>query len=229
MSAKVHTVESVRAASWWPKLLAVKDTRTYAQLADQFNVNVAMIRKALEQAGQQKKPMPRGRKPRSASPSAPPSRAAVPRARGRRGTAESKLAPHRALLGKVGDDDIAKRAGLSRGVVGNYRRALGIPAYEGFKWEKGKGPPRRKSKGRMTAVAKPKPVARAVATTNARRRAASNLAVAVTATAGPRQLELVTIGRDLAEVAARAQAALRERSGGPWTVTQLRVLGPALE
>jgi hypothetical protein len=37
-------------------------------------------------------------------------------------------------MGKVDDGTIAGLVGVSRGVVGAFRRMLGIPAYEGYKW-----------------------------------------------------------------------------------------------
>lgn len=47
---------------------------------------------------------------------------------------EDAIAPYRADLGKVADSAIATKAGVSRSVVVNYRKKLGIPAYEGYKF-----------------------------------------------------------------------------------------------
>lgn len=47
---------------------------------------------------------------------------------------EDAIAPYRADLGKVADAAIATKAGVSRSVVVNYRKKLGIPAYEGYKF-----------------------------------------------------------------------------------------------
>ena len=49
-------------------------------------------------------------------------------------------------MGTVSDDVIAKDAGVSRALVGAYRRKHGIAAYAGYKWQKGVGPPRRKGR-----------------------------------------------------------------------------------
>src|SRR5688572_16397823 len=57
--------------------------------------------------------------------------------------ASGSLEAFRDQLGKVADDVIASRAGVSRGTVGAYRRKLGIPAYEGYLFQKGSAPPRR--------------------------------------------------------------------------------------
>jgi hypothetical protein len=44
------------------------------------------------------------------------------------------LEPLKSLLGKVPDQQIADRAGVSRALVVNFRKKLGIPAYEGYKF-----------------------------------------------------------------------------------------------
>lgn len=46
---------------------------------------------------------------------------------------KSVLAAHRTHLGKVPDQKIADQAGVSRTLVVNYRKKLGIPAYQGHK------------------------------------------------------------------------------------------------
>ncbi len=46
---------------------------------------------------------------------------------------KSVLAAHRNRLGKVPDQKIADQAGVSRTLVVNYRKKLGIPAYQGHK------------------------------------------------------------------------------------------------
>ncbi len=43
-------------------------------------------------------------------------------------------------MGKVPDDEIAAKAGVSRGVVGAFRRMRGIPAYTGYLFQKGHEP-----------------------------------------------------------------------------------------
>jgi hypothetical protein len=59
-----------------------------------------------------------------------------------------RLEAFRDEIGKVPDHEIAARAGLKRGVVGEYRRSRGIPAYEGYKFER----------GHTLARARPRPV-----------------------------------------------------------------------
>ncbi len=46
---------------------------------------------------------------------------------------KSVLAPYRSKLGKVPDQQIADQAKVSRTLVVNYRKKLGIPAYQGHK------------------------------------------------------------------------------------------------
>lgn len=47
---------------------------------------------------------------------------------------EDAIAPFKSQLGKVPDQKIAEEAKVSRSVVVNYRKKLGIPAYEGYKF-----------------------------------------------------------------------------------------------
>jgi hypothetical protein len=63
-----------------------------------------------------------------------------------RGNLEA-LDAFRERMGTVSDDIIAKDAGVSRALVGTYRRKYGIAAYAGYKWQKGVGPPRRERRG----------------------------------------------------------------------------------
>lgn len=73
---------------------------------------------------------------------------------------EDSIAPYRADLGKVPDSIIATRAQVSRSVVVNYRKKLGIPAYEGYKFvsreDKAGGKPAPKP-GPIEAAPKRKP------------------------------------------------------------------------
>lgn len=62
--------------------------------------------------------------------------ASAQRGQGRK-NAEALLEPFRERLGKVDDGQIAEQSGLSRGVVGSYRRKHGIKAYDGYLWASG--------------------------------------------------------------------------------------------
>jgi len=82
----------------------------------------------------------------SVSPASPSGKASgvargtkTTRRRQRRGKS-SVLADFVADLGKLPDDVIAARAGLSRGIVGKFRRDRGIPAYDGYKFQEGHAP-----------------------------------------------------------------------------------------
>ena len=46
---------------------------------------------------------------------------------------ESALLPFMTLLGKVPDQQIAEKAGVSRALVVNYRKRNGLPAYQGYR------------------------------------------------------------------------------------------------
>jgi hypothetical protein len=58
------------------------------------------------------------------------------------------------LLGTIGDQALAEQIGVSRGVIGAFRRKLGIAAYEGYKFLKGYDPRRDKE-----ATTEPEPQA----------------------------------------------------------------------
>lgn len=55
-------------------------------------------------------------------------------------TAVNAVQALRKLLGTVPDHEVAAAAGVSVGSVGKFRRSLGIPAYEGYKFQKGHAP-----------------------------------------------------------------------------------------
>jgi hypothetical protein len=82
--------------------------------------------------------------------SEPPPRPAPTVAKTRQG---NPLDAYRDRMGKVSDDVIASEAGVSRAMVGGYRRRFSIAAYAGYKWQKGVGPPHRaKGSGRKAAA-----------------------------------------------------------------------------
>ncbi|MEK7105348.1 MAG: hypothetical protein AAB865_01555 [Patescibacteria group bacterium] len=49
-------------------------------------------------------------------------------------TPASALDPYRHLLGQKPDHEIARQAGVSRTLVGEWRRGLGVEAYQGYKF-----------------------------------------------------------------------------------------------
>ncbi len=57
----------------------------------------------------------------------------------RQRTVDTTLEAYREELGKVPDQQIADRAGVSRAAVVNFRKRLGIEAYEGYKFVSGGG------------------------------------------------------------------------------------------
>ena len=100
-------------APWWPELLAVKDTLTYAALCERFGVSMHALRRALELAGETKVSMPRGRKPK-ADASAP---------------VGDPLDRVRARIGRAPDSEIAELAGVSVENVKAYRQEHGIAPF----------------------------------------------------------------------------------------------------
>lgn len=113
--------DEVRSAPWWPELLAIKDSCTYADLSARFGVPVHTLRRALELAGETKAQMPRGPKPRR------PHDAPVDGA-----PADTGLYPLervRAKVGRMPDAEVAALAGVSVDEVKLFRRENGIAPY----------------------------------------------------------------------------------------------------
>jgi hypothetical protein len=75
--------------------------------------------------------------------------------RGPRASASARLSAVRQRLGTVPDQVIAKELGVSRGIVGIFRRKHGIEAYEGYLFEPGHAPARG-STGRATTGPTPR-------------------------------------------------------------------------
>lgn len=73
-------------------------------------------------------------------PKAAPAKAKAPMASTNPRSSDGRLEPLRSQMGRVPDEEIAQQAGVSRGVVGGFRRKYGIPAYDGYLFEKGQKP-----------------------------------------------------------------------------------------
>jgi hypothetical protein len=67
-----------------------------------------------------------------------------------RKSASDRLAPFLDRMGKVPDETIAAEVGVTRGLVGAYRRKHGIPAYEGYLFQTGHAPARAAPKAPKT-------------------------------------------------------------------------------
>jgi hypothetical protein len=77
---------------------------------------------------------------------------------GGRRTARQKLDAIKDQLGTVSDDRIAEIAGVSRGIVGAYRREHNIAAYDGYLWTAGRKPrAARRDSGEPTTDAPVRP------------------------------------------------------------------------
>lgn len=181
-----HSVESIISSDWWNQFLADKDSTSWKVLSTRYGVAIATLRKALETVGASKKPQPAGRKAAGARVETAASKPARPVTKRRPGagkvapkrsaapaeteaasastasnepktTAAVRLKAWHDRMGKEADGVIAKEAGIDRRHVVDYRKAHGIPAYEGF----------RATGGASRAAAEPK-------VTKAPRRAASS-------------------------------------------------------
>ena len=112
-------VDKVLSARWWPELVQIKDTNSYAALAERFGAPLQAIRAALLRAGLQKTAMPRGPKPRAAEP-APE----VPTPGER--SPDQQL---RELAGTMPDPQVAERLALTPEEVKAFRRTHDIAPY----------------------------------------------------------------------------------------------------
>jgi hypothetical protein len=65
-------IEDTLSASWWPELLSVKDTLSWAALSAKFGPSANTLRSALAAAGQSKAPMAPGRKPKNGAGASSP-------------------------------------------------------------------------------------------------------------------------------------------------------------
>ncbi|MES2638435.1 MAG: hypothetical protein V4850_03105 [Myxococcota bacterium] len=65
-------IDDTLSASWWPELLSVKDTLSWAALSAKFGPSANTLRSALAAAGQSKAPMAPGRKPKNGAAASSP-------------------------------------------------------------------------------------------------------------------------------------------------------------
>ena len=94
--------DTIQRAPFWPELLAIKDTLSFAELGERFGAPGWVIRNAFERAGVTKEAMPRGpRANRKAEADTP----------GPTDTSD----PLATLAGKLPDAEVAERAELALG------------------------------------------------------------------------------------------------------------------
>ena len=132
---------------WWPELVKLKDVLSLRELSERFGAAPAAISNALKRNNLERRPAPPG--PRNKRSQASKKEAAAqlermglqplprdaasqldrgPAINGSASGGGSRLTPHRDLIGKVIDREVAERAGVSVSAVTNYRRRHGIPA-----------------------------------------------------------------------------------------------------
>ncbi len=163
-----------------------------------------------------------------------------------RNSVAARLDAARHRLGQVPDDVIATEVGLSRSVVGAYRRKHGIPAYEGYLFTN-----RQRPQGRSESTPPAPTPAPVLARTpggterSSKRRAGGKAATVepaptapvpmtilvacrVVASAGGRRLEVVALGAGVAEASGRAEEWLGARDDGPWRIDEVIHLGVAV-
>lgn len=197
---------SAEAQPWWADFVGLKDSHSLAELAQRFGVAEITLQRALKRTGVSRRSQ-RG-------------------ARGNRQTNASnrKIALARHLLGVVPDGEVARQVGVSRYAVAQYRQSKGIASVREAGASAAKPHP-----SRLLMPLSP------AASLTLRRITQGREAYLVRVTAAVEErgtaLRFVAVGRDLADAAAQAQAAVARRmsdSGGEWNIDGLEFLGPAL-
>ncbi len=197
---------SAEAQSWWAEFLVLKDKHSLAELAERFGVAEITLQRALKRTGVNRQSQ-RG-------------------ARGNRQTQASNRKIERVahLLGVVPDGEVARQAGVSRYAVAQYRQANGISSVR----DGARGTGKASGAGGLLPLSP-------AASLTLRRITQGKEAYLVRVSAAVEEqgtpLRFVAVGSDLADAAARAQAAVARRmseSGGEWNIDGLEFLGPAL-
>lgn len=194
---------SAEAQDWWDEFLTLKDRKPLAELAGRFGVAEITLQRAMKRTGTERRSQ-----------------------RGARGSQQARKAARRLkplahLLGNLPDADIAAQTGLTRYAVAQYRRRNGVPSV--------------RSGGASSPMAAAAPVAaQAPAPPDARVKAAPRAqaeAYLVRVSVDGGTVKYVVVGRDLADAAGQAQAAVTERYGHgarDWTIEGLEFLGLAI-
>ncbi len=190
---------SAEAQSWWPQFMELKDKRSLAQLAKKFGVAEITLQRALRRTGVQRKSQ-----------------------RGARGGKEArkaarKIGPLLDLLGALPDGEVARRAGVSRYAVAQYRKKKGIQSVKAQSAELSVPPIPRPS-------TRPAPL-------NGKSAPKTLEAYVVRVALGdePTRRSFVVIGQDLADAATRAQNGVLGRpDAGDWVIESLEYIGPTL-
>ncbi len=139
----------IETNDWWQELVQLKDELSLRELAEKFKVTPGAISAAFKREGITRRPAPPGprarRKPRTQDelPPEPGEAAAAAAPEPRPGSKDALIEPHRHLLGKVPDPEVAELAGVAQRTIAHYRKLRGIPGYAGPRSHKGGG---RKSK-----------------------------------------------------------------------------------
>lgn len=130
----------------WPKLLEVKDSLSIREMAREFATTPGKVAAAFRRTGIGRTGARPGRKPklgglppekRSSAPKAKPTRQPAPVAVSeggvpspRPGSKDALIIKHHHLLGKVPDAEVAKRCGVNKNTIANYRQHYGIPGFD---------------------------------------------------------------------------------------------------
>ena len=180
---------SAEAQEWWPEFLELKDRQSLARLAKRFGVAEITLQRALRRTGIDRRSQ-----------------------RGARAGRESRKAarlikPHADVLGLVPDGEVARRAGVSRYAVAQYRKRRSIPSVRAGREERS-SPAQHSGAGEQREA----------------------WLVRVTMRGG-RVQTFVVAGSSLDEVLKVARDSVEQRLAGcsePWAITGLELVGTPL-
>jgi hypothetical protein len=134
-------MRKIESFPWWNDLLLLKDKYSLRELADRFDVTPGAITAAFKRTSTSRKsapPGPRNRRtpvqevlPPEPGEVAAPEVVEVAAPETRPGSKDGKLSDLHAILGKVPDSEVARKAGVSVRTVAGYRARKGIAGYAG--------------------------------------------------------------------------------------------------
>lgn len=137
----------IETNDWWQDLVELKDELSLRELAEKFKVTPGAIAAAFKREGISRRhapPGPRARRKQRGQDELPPEPGEATMALAPRpGSKDALIEPHKHMLGKVPDPEVAELAGVAQRTIAQYRKLRGIPGYSGPRSTKGGG---RKSK-----------------------------------------------------------------------------------
>lgn len=132
----------IETYDWWPEVLLLKDDLSLRELAARFDVTPGAISAALRRTGTTRTPAPPGPRARRQTHKAD-SGSGDREGAARPGSKDAQILPHRHLLGKSPDAEVAALAGVSVRTIASYRARHGIQGYAGPRRKPSSSAPRQ--------------------------------------------------------------------------------------